>query len=199
MQPKSHSVVSVVFINIKIFTFMKAKTLFLILLSSMLIVGCKNKSEENNEPTPPEPSFTKITEDQVKSYFPYAVDDKIIFYNDRILDANYTVKDFTLTNKSDKLNILVTMTGTDFMGTETYAMELKAELISNKILKMDFSERIITIPTSNVTGTYTYDASKGEELPTEIILSNGAIIKKDKGLVYYEDYDSNPWNFLRRN
>ena len=178
---------------------MKAKNVFYLLLSCLLIVGCKNKSEENNEPTPPEPSFTKITEDQVKSYFPYAVDDKIIFYNDRILDAIYTVKDFTLTNKSDKLNILVTMTGNDFMGTETYAMELKAELISNKILKMDFSERIITIPTSNVTGTYTYDASKGEELPTEIILSNGAIIKKDKGLVYYEDYDSNPWNFLRRN
>jgi hypothetical protein len=177
---------------------MKAKTLLLIALSSLLIVGCK-KSEENNEPTSPEPSFTKITEEQLKSYFPYAVDDKIIFSNEGFSNLTYTVKDCLFNNKAGKMKLAVSMNGrADFSDHDATTIELNAEVTDNKILKIDFLEYLINQPSAKTTGTFTYDASKNDSLPEQIVLSNGAIIKQDKGLVYYEDCYSYKWSFWRR-
>ena len=47
-------------------------------------------------------------------------------------------------------------------------------------------------------GAYRIEKEKGEELPETITFSNNAVIKKDKGLIYYKDADSKEWNFLKR-
>ncbi len=178
---------------------MKAKSFLFIIMSCLLVVGCTKKSED--EPTPPEPSFTKITEDQVKSYFPYAVDDQIVFRGEGWSDHTYTVKESSFTNKAGKMNLAVSMTGRDtfISSKDTYTIELKVEVTDNKILKIDFLQYLNIQPSSKTTGTYTYDASKNDSLPEKIVLTNGAIVQKDKGLVYYEDYDSYKLYFLRRN
>ena len=178
---------------------MKTKTFLLIALSCLLVVGCK-KSEEKNDPTPPEPTFTKITEDQLKSYFPYAVDDKIIFRSNLTRnDHTYTVQECSFTNKAGKMNLAVSMKGREpFADHDQLTIELKAEVTDNKILKIDFLQYLIVQPASRTTGSYTYDASKNDSLPATITLSDGTVIKQDKGLSSYIDYDSEEWAFLRR-
>lgn len=173
---------------------MKTKTFLFIVLSSLLAVACSKDSE-----TPP--SFNKITEEQLKSYFPYAKGDQMEFEPENAPwnFITYTVKEFAFANKEGKMTVTVSMAGREPASkTDDFSIELNAEVTDNKILKIDFAERIITIPSSLVTGTYTYDAGKEDGLPEEITLSNGAIVKKDKGLVYYEDYDSNKIYFLKR-
>ena len=179
---------------------MKATKLLLIALSCMLIVGCK-KSQNEPEESQPQGTTTVITEDQLKSYFPYAVGDKIVFRNDdQFYDYTYTVKVYSFTNQAGKMNLIVSMKGSDSssIDPEVLSIELKAEVTDNKILKIDFENSIKNMPKSIVTGTYTYDASKEDELLEKITLSNGAIIKEKKGLVYYEDYESGEWYFLKR-
>ena len=185
---------------------MKAKSFLLIALSCLLVVGCK-KSEEKTEPTPPEPSFTKITEDQLKSYFPYIVGDEFIFRCDVIVeDRILRVDNYSFTNKAGKMIVDV-----NFIGRERYAhidgsnpeyfhIDLKAEVTNNKILKMDSEyEYIIYMPyDTKVPGTYTYDASQNDSLPERISLSDVATIKKDIGLTYYVDDDGYEFYFLKR-
>ena len=178
---------------------MKAKTLFLILLSSLLVVGCKNKSEENNEPTPPEPTFTKITEDQVKSYFPYTTGRRLAFETESYATIYYTVKEAKLTNNSNKMELYVSMKGEESgsTGVAYDIIDMKTTVTDSKILKIEFTNYSVYSSSKiwETTGSYTYDASKNDSLPEKIVLSNGAIIQKDKGLIYYEGYDSTKWYF----
>ena len=178
---------------------MKAKTLFLILLSSMFVVGCK-KSEEKAEPTPPqEPTFTKITEDQVKSYFPYTTGRRLAFETESYTDLYYTVTEAKLTNNSNKMELYVSMKGEESgsTGVAYEIIDMKTTVTDSKILKTEFSNYSVYYSSKiwETTGSYTYDASKNDSLPEKIVLSNGAIIQKDKGLIYYEGYDSTKWYF----
>ena len=181
---------------------MKAKTLLLIALSSLLVVGCK-KSEENNEPTSPEPSFTKITEDQLKSYFPYTVGDEYIFRCEvGVEDRIFRVADYSFTNKAGKMTVDVSLIGRERYSSddEFLSIDLKAEVTDNKILKMSSEyDYIIYMPVgTKVLGTYTYDASKNDSLPAKISLSDVATIKKDIGLSYYVDDVGYQFYFLKR-
>lgn len=180
---------------------MKARSFLFIIMSCLLVVGCTKKSEDEPTPTPSEPSYTKITEDMLKSYFPYAVDDQIVFRNEilSVEDNIYTVKECTFTNKAGKMNLAISMNGKQILNEkDQFIMEWNAEVTDNKILKIDFVQYLIVQPSNKTIGTYTYDASKDGELPAKITLSNGAIIQQDKGLTYYEDYDSGKWYFLKR-
>lgn len=167
---------------------MKAKSFLLIALSCLLVVGCK-KSDDSNA----EEQFTKITEEQVKSYFPYAVDDRQLFISN-IGYLYYTVAENSFTNTAGKMNIKVLLNGKDVYGSDYCTVELKAEVTDNKILKVDFTHSFTRTAAHNIIGSYTFDASKGEDLSDEITLSCGAIIKKNVGLLYYKDYSSYEWN-----
>ncbi|MBR0195678.1 MAG: hypothetical protein IJQ32_05520 [Paludibacteraceae bacterium] len=178
---------------------MTAKTFLLIVLSCLLVVGCK-KSEEKNEPTPPEPTFTKITEDQLKSYFPYTVGKRLAFESEEsTADLYYTIKEVKFTNNSNKMELFVSMKeeGVHTTGLSYQVIEMKTIVTDSKILKTEFTNYRIYSSSKvwETTGSYTYDASKNDSLPEKIVLSNGAIIQKDKGLVYYEDHDSYKWYF----
>ena len=71
-----------------------------------------------------------------------------------------------------------------------------AEVTNGTLLKINFQQ--ITGGAFEINGSYTYDATKGKEIPETITLSNGAIIKKDVGLYYYKDTDFLEWTFYRR-
>ena len=178
---------------------MKTKTLFLILLSSLLVVGCKNKSEENNEPTPPEPSFTKITEEQLMSYFPYTTGRRLAFETESYATLYYTVTEAKLTNNSNimELNVSMKEEGVETTGLTYQVIDMKTTVTDSKILKTEFTNYRVYSSSKmwETTGSYTYDASKNDSLPEKIVLTNGAIVQKDKGLIYYEDYDSYKWYF----
>lgn len=178
---------------------MKAKSFLFIVLSCLLVVGCK-KSEEKNEPTPSEPTFTKITEDQLKSYFPYAVGKRLGFDSEEsTADLYYTIKEVKFTNNSNKMELFVSMKGegSGSTGIAYQIIDMKTTVTNGKILNTEFTNYKIYNSSKlwETTASYTYDASKNDSLPEKITLSNGAIIKKDKGLVYYEDNDSYKWYF----
>ena len=49
---------------------MKATKLLLIVLSCMLVIGCK-KNKSDDEPTPPTPQTDTISAQVLQSYYPY--------------------------------------------------------------------------------------------------------------------------------
>ena len=87
--------------------------------------------------------------------------------------------------------------GVHTTGLSYQVIEMKTIVTDSKILKTEFTNYRIYSSSKvwETTGSYTYDASKNDSLPEKIVLSNGAIIQKDKGLVYYEDHDSYKWYF----
>lgn len=178
---------------------MKARTFLFIVLSCLLVVGCTKKSEDEPTPTPSEPTFTKITEEQLMSYFPYTTGRRLAFETESYATIYYTVKEAKLTNNSNKMELYVSMKGEGdgSTGVAYQVIDMKTTVTDSKILKTEFANYLIYSSDKKweTTGSYTYDASKNDSLPEKIVLSNGAIIQKDKGLIYYEDYDSYKWYF----
>lgn len=166
---------------------MKARTFLFIVLSCLLIVGCKKSQNEPEESTP-----TVITEEQLMSYFPYKNADRLVFRSSTY-DVTYTVLECRATKSDDEMIVNVSMTGSTYM-TDGYYMIVKI-VVTDQQLKMDFSQNIADIGTE---GTYLLDLSKGEKLPETIILSNNAVIKQNEGIVSYIDGYSDKWNFLKR-
>lgn len=175
---------------------MKATKLLLILLSCMLVVGCKKNNTED-EPTPPTPQTDTISAEQLKSYFPYKNMDKIVFRSTYAAggDVTYTVISSKLSYEKNNMQLITTMSGTDYDKTN-YFISLKGVVTDGTLLQIDFQQ--ITANAFEIKGNYTYDATKEKELPETITLSNGAIIKKNTGLYYYKDTDLLEWTFYRR-
>lgn len=173
---------------------MKATKLLLLVLSCMLVIGCKkNKSED--EPAQPAQQTDTISAQVVQSYFPYKNMDKIVFECYGNPDVTYTVVDAKTTYANKKLQLTTTMNGSD-VKSGTYFVSLKAEVTNGTLLNINFQQ--ITGGAFEINGSYTYDATKGKEIPETITLSNGAIIKKNVGLYYYKDTDFLEWTFYRR-
>ena len=173
---------------------MKATKLLLIVLSCMLVIGCK-KNKSDDEPTPPAQQTDTISAQVVQSYFPYKNMDKIVFESRGTADVTYTVVDAKTTYGNKKLQFTTTMNGSDGRGG-TYFVSLKAEVTNGTLLNINFQQ--ITGGAFEINGSYTYDATKEKEIPETITLSNGAIIKKNVGLYYYKDTDFLEWTFYRR-
>ena len=173
---------------------MKAAKLLLIVLSCMLVIGCK-KNKSDDELTPPAPQTDTISTELLKSYFPYKNMDKIVFECHGNPDVTYTVVDAKTTYANKKLQLTTTMNGSD-VKSGTYFVSLKAEVTNGTLLKINFQQ--ITGGAFEINGSYTYDATKEKEIPETITLSNGAIIKKNVGLYYYKDTDFLEWTFYRR-
>ena len=174
---------------------MKATKLLLIVLSCMLVIGCK-KNKSDDEPTPPAPQTDTISTELLKSYFPYKNMDKIVFESRGSADVIYTVITAKTIYENKKLQLTTTMNGVDDIRSGTYFVSLKAEVTNGTLLKINFQQ--ITGGAFEINGSYTYDATKGKEIPETITLSNGAIIKKNVGLYYYKDTDFLEWTFYRR-
>lgn len=174
---------------------MKATKLLLLVLSCMLVIGCKkNKSED--EPTQPTQQTDTISTQMLQSYFPYKNLDKIVFESRGTSDVTYTVIDAKTTYGNKKLQLTTTMNGSDGRNNGTYFVSLKAEVTNGTLLKINFQQ--ITGGAFEINGSYTYDATKEQELPETITLSNGAIIKKNIGLYYYKDTGFLEWTFYKR-
>ena len=172
---------------------MKATKLLLIILSCMLVIGCKRNNSD--EPTPPSQQTDTISIELLKSYFPYKNMDKIVFESHGTADVTYTVIDAKTTYENKKLLLTTTMNGSDGR-SGIYFVSLKAEMTNGTLLKISFQQ--ITGSAFEINGSYTYDATKEKEIPETITLSNGAIIKKNIGLYYYKDTDLLEWTFYRR-
>lgn len=173
---------------------MKTTKLLLIVLSCMLIIGCKKNSDE---PTPPSQQTDTISTEQLQSYFPYKNTDKIVFRSNRAAggDVTYTVISSKLSYEKNSMQLIATMSGTDYDKTP-YFISLKGVVTDGTLLQIDFQQ--ITANAFEIKGNYTYDATKEKEIPETITLSNGAIIKKNIGLYYYKDRDLLEWWFHRR-
>lgn len=173
---------------------MKARTFLFIVLSCLLVVGCKKSQNEPEEPLPQE-TPTVITEEQLMSYFPYKNGDRILFERYDLEKVIYTVEDVKTSKDAGKIHLDISMSGTEYLDPTTpYYITLTAE-VTDKQFKIDFSQQLYVFPATK--GNYVYEG-KGEELPETITFSNNAVIKKDKGLIYYKDADSGEWNFLKR-
>lgn len=177
---------------------MKATKLLLIMLSCMLVIGCK-KDKTEEEPTPPTPQYPTISMDSLKNYFPYKTGDQIYFrgWGGNVI---YTINKATFESEGNKIYINITMDGDYNYGDAEYLVEMKVEVTDRKTLRATFYECIVysgehRFPTE---GDYFYDTSKSGDLPEMFTFTNGAIIKKGTGLSYYLDADSRPWTFIMR-
>ena len=173
---------------------MKVRNIFYIALCSLLLVGCKKTKDEPSEPQ--SQLAPVITEAQLMSYFPYKTGDQIVFMRWDYQDVIYTVEEATLSKEADGMHLDISMSGVKrFSQTILYYITMSAE-VTDKQLKMDFSHRLIGFPETK--GSYVYEAGKSDTLPEAITLSNNAVIKKDQGLFYFEDADSEEWYFKER-
>ncbi len=175
---------------------MKASKLLLIVLSCMLVIGCK-KNKTEDEPTPPTPQYPVITMDSLKAYFPYQSGDEIYFLSGGAFSTVYTVNEATFASKDNKMIVSIFMKG--IMQTSTSDVHsdvhMTAEVTDQHLLKATF---VITYNGSySIEGTYEYDTAKSGELPNKFNFTNGAIIEKDQGLIHYVDYFNNVWEFWR--
>ena len=173
-------------------TIMKTLKVCFFVLCGALLLACGG----------PEEPTQKITEEQFKSYFPYSNGDRMVFFNDLIGDVTYTVLESSSINSANKMNIKVTMVGTNYLGEQLYFILLNGEVADNKIIKIEFSQGLEDSMNTNGTipanGSYVFDVSAGETLPSVITLSDGSIIEQDKGITYFVDFDSEKWYFKKR-
>ena len=176
---------------------MKATKLLLIVLSCMLVIGCK-KNKSDDEPTPPAPQTDTISTELLKSYFPYKNMEKIEFVSVTRL-VTYSVINSKLSYKDKQMSLSTTMSGKELGDTTPYYhLSLSADVTNGTVLRIDFSylEGIEELKAS-----YTHDITKDGKLPETIEFSGDNIkvtIKKDKGLTEYFNFLMNDqWQFRR--
>ncbi len=174
---------------------MKATKLLLIVLSCMLVIGCKRNNAD--EPTPPTPQYPVITMYSLKAYFPYETIDRQIFReSDGFMGLTYTVNEATFTSKDNKMIASIFMDGN--MQTSTSDLHsdihMTVEVTDKHLLKATV---VITYNGNySVEGTYEYDTAKSGKLPDKLNFSNGAIVEKDKGLTHYVDAFGTEWDLF---
>ena len=178
---------------------MKTK-LFLFLLICFVFAGCDKKNE---------PTQISISEDLLKSYFPYQNGDRLTFFNDLMGNVNYTVLESSFRKEEGKMIVTVNMTGANYKGEQLYFILLDAVVENEHVLTINYRQSLQESSQTNsllsanavsnsTNGSFTYDAETGSELPKTITLSDGSIIKQNEGLTYFIDYDSEKWYFKKR-
>ena len=176
---------------------MKASKLLLIVLSCMLVIGCK-KNKTEDEPTTPTPQqYPVITMDSLKAYFPYQMIDRLIFEESNGFSGlTYFVKETTFASKDNKMIVSIFMDGN--MQTSTSDLHsdihMTVEVTDQHLLKATF---VITYNGSySIEGTYEHDTAKSGKLPDKLNFSKGAIVEKDKGLTHYADAFGTEWDLF---
>ena len=170
---------------------MKATKLLLIVLSCMLVIGCK-KNKTEDEPTPPTPQYPLITMDTLKHYFPYETIDRQIFReDDGFWGFAYTIKEATFASKDNKITANIRMEGSIDVAQVTFTVQLTAEVTDQHLLKSTFSVAANGQPKA---GSFEYDTAKKGALPEQFNYSCGAIVEKDKGLAHYIDGYGQGWD-----
>lgn len=175
---------------------MKASKLLLIVLSCMLVIGCK-KNKTEDEPTPPTPQYPVITMDSLKAYFPYQTVDRLIFEESGgFLGLTYTVKEATFTSKDNKMIASIFMDG--IMETSSSDLHSDVQMTAEVTDKHLLKATVVVTYNGNysVEGTYEYDTAKSGKLPDKLNFSNGAIVEKDKGLTHYVDAFGKEWDLF---
>lgn len=176
---------------------MKATKLLLILLSCMLIIGCKkNKTEE--EITPPasqEQQYPTITMDTLKHYFPYQVGDRLIFdESGGFLAVTYTISETTFASKDNKMIANIIMEGIMPDYNVQFKVHIAAEVTDQHMLKSTFSVAIGQSQAKKE--SFEYDTAEKGALPVKFNYSDGAVVEKDKGLTHFVDELGNGWDFF---
>lgn len=178
---------------------MKATQLLLLVLSCMLIVGCKN-NETEDEPTPPVTQTDTISATELQSYFPYKNMDKLDFVaggGDLVL---YIVTKSQLSYENKRMLLSTVLDGTQFGdSSHKYNLSLNAEVTNGTVLKVDF---LYKEPyAGELKASYTHDITKDGDIPEEITFSSEDVkvtIKKDKGLTcFYEMLSHWKWVLIR--
>ncbi|GEM_PF-4079737 len=170
---------------------MKATKLLLIVLSCMLVIGCK-KNKSDDEPTPPAPQYPLITMDTLKHYFPYETIDRQIFLeSDGGMRFTYTVKEATFASKDNKITANIRMEGSIDVAQATFKVQLTAEVTDQHLLKSTFSVAVNGQPKE---ASFEYDTAKEGALPDQLNYSNEAIVEKGKGLTHYIDGYGQGWD-----
>ena len=170
---------------------MKATKLLLLVLSCMLVIGCK-KNNSDDEPTPPTPQYPIITMDSLKSYFPYeAIDRQIFNESNGYVGFTYIVKEATFASKDNKIIANVLMEGSIDEWNVNFKVQLTAEVTDQHLLKSTFSVAVNGQPKA---GSFEYDTAKNGVLPDKLNYSCGAIVEKDKGLTHYIDAYEQEWD-----
>ena len=178
---------------------MKASKLLLIVLSCMLVIGCKNNQTED-EPTPPAQQTDTISAAELQSYFPYKNMDKVDF----AAGANYVqyiVTKSLLSYEDKKMLLSTTMSGTSSIdSSHKYYLSLNAEVTNGTVLKVDFL--YVEAYAGELKATYTHDITKDGDLPEEITFTSKDVkvtIKKDTGLTKFFEMDRHwEWIFMRK-
>ena len=176
---------------------MKATKLLLIVLSCMLVIGCK-KNKTEDELTPPASQTDTISAADLQSYFPYKNMEQIEFFSSSKL-VTYTVINSKLSYEDKKMLLSTTMSGTALgESAPNFYLSLSAEVTNGTVFAIDFRylEGI-----EEMKANYTHDIAKKGELPEVIEFSGEDIkvtIKKDKGLSEYYHISMNErWQFRR--
>ena len=171
---------------------MKATKLLLIVLSCMLVIGCK-KNKSDDEPTPPTPQTDTISAQVLQSYYPYKNMEQIKFASTFDYEiVSYSVINSKLSYKDKQMSLSTTMSGKGLGdSTPLYHLSLSADVTNGTVLKIDFRylEGI-----SEMKASYTHDITKDGKLPETIEFSSEKIkvtLKKDKGLTEYLDITRN--------
>ena len=174
---------------------MKATKLLLIVLSCMLVIGCKKNNTED-EPTPPTPQYPLITMDTLKHYFPYETIDRQIFLeSDGGMRFTYTVKEATFASKDNKITANILMEGYIDLFKVTFTVQLKAEVTDQHLLKTTLSTDISGVGRPKE-ASFEYDTAKEGALPDQLNYSNEAIVEKGKGLTHYIDGYGIGWDLF---
>lgn len=174
---------------------MKATKLLLIVLSCMLVIGCK-KNKSDDEPTPPTPQYPLITMDTLKHYFPYETIDRQIFNeSDGFMGFTYIVKEATFASKDNKITANILMEGYIDIFKVTFTVQLKAEVTDQHLLKTTLSTDISGVGRPKE-ASFEYDTAKEGALPDQLNYSNEAIVEKGKGLTHYIDGYGQGWDLF---
>ena len=173
---------------------MKATKLLLIVLSCMLVIGCKKNNTED-EPTPPTPQYPLITMDTLKHYFPYETIDRQIFRedDDGFFGFAYTIKEATFASKDNKITANILMSGYIDLFKVTFTVQLKAEVTDQHLLKTTLSAEGSGVGRPKE-ASFEYDTAKEGALPDQLNYSNEAIVEKGKGLTHYIDGYGQGWD-----
>ena len=184
------------------------KKLLLLLAGCVVMFGCKSADEPQTSTGEPQ-NEKMITEQVLKSYFPYKNGDRIVYFNDLIGDMNYTVVESAFRNESDKMILSVNMFGYDVMGNQLCILSLVGEVTEKHLLKIEYTQGLNNSPSENsvqqlnnvpssTSGSFVFKKKKKGNLPATITLSDGSIIKQNEGLTYFIDFDTEKWYFKKR-